>query len=341
MFEAGLRVAAERRADRCALGRDDVVTRVWVVPTTVSGSAEPVVHGPRLVDRADLEDRVPVELQTREGFELSRVPLLEALHDLPRPRLLRVQVVEDRRLLVELRVQEGLLGLDLLESLRPLGLELLLILLLGRERVPQVLDLGREVRVLLAERVHVLHARGQIGDRARAEQELDARSRADDVGLAGAFLEVRLQTLVVSLRFGQREQRLVELGGDLLPPAVRHLPALGDGGRLHREPVQLLLLPLDLPGQLLELRLGGIELLLGAGLGPGDLRERREERDGGHHREGAAEHDTSTSTVFGHWGRPFPIGRPSRLSTVPVRTPRCKHPRRPSRPLGTTSTICA
>ena len=265
-----------------------------VVAARVPRRPEPVVDRVRLADRADLQDRAGVEVQTGERGELLLVLLLELLDELLGPGHLRVQLVERVLLLGELGLQRGLRLLDLLEGSRRALLELLLLVLAGRQGVADVLDLRREVGVLLAQGVHVLHPGGQVADRGGAEQELEPRGGAGDVGVPGALLQIVPQPLVLHLRVGQRGPRVLEVGRDLLPLAVRGLLAFGDALGLEQERADDPLLRLDLTLELLELRLGVLELLLGGRLGERDLRGRRQERQRRHHREGAAEHDGRT-----------------------------------------------
>src|SRR4029453_15720848 len=102
------------------------------------------------------------------------------------------------------------------------------------------------------------------------------------------------QPLELGLRLGEGDPRLVEVRSDLLPLAVGDLSPLGDAVGLEQQGADDPLLRLDLALELLELRLGVLELLLRRRLRKRDLRSRRQDRQRRHYREGSAEHDGTT-----------------------------------------------
>ena len=335
------RVAAERvparsgrpregRPDRRAHRGDDVVAGVGVVPARVPGRPEPVVHGSGLVDRADLEDAVRVDVEPGEGGELLAPLLAQVLDELLGPRLLGGEVVQDPLLLRELGLERRVVGLLLAQGRRGAVLEPLLLRGPIGELVPEVRDPVREIGVGPGEGVHERDPVRQVRERGRPEQELELVARPVHVGLAGALVELVPETGVLLPGRVELGPGRAQLLGDLLPPSLGLIDLGGEGSGLLREPLQVRLLVPDLAEQALHLGLGGLELLLRRGLGSGGAGQAREQGDA-HRQDGGAHHrGAGSGSVVGHGVPPSYRTRPRGVNQGGGCTGPLQQPPRPS-----------
>ena len=137
----------------------------------------------------------------------------------------------DRLLLGELAVQHGLTRPERGELLLLAGAQHGQAVLLHLQAVGHRLSLLGQADVLGVDRAHVLHPVGEVGQRRRAEQQLEVAAGALFVQQAGPLVDTGAKRGVLGLRRLQIDPGLL----DLCPRVL--VSSLG-GGDLHREGVE-------------------------------------------------------------------------------------------------------